>query len=86
MAVVCETIDLLVCRKIHGCGCVGPSLTWKKYTDESIPPDVWRYIVGIGDTVLIIIPPEALASKYRSDFYADSDSTSTSSGDSSLHL
>jgi hypothetical protein len=31
MAVVCEIIDLLVCRKIHGCGCVGPSLTWKKY-------------------------------------------------------
>jgi hypothetical protein len=31
MAVVREIIDLLVCRKIHGCGCVGPSLTWKKY-------------------------------------------------------
>jgi hypothetical protein len=37
-------------------------------TDESIPPDVWRYIVGIGDTVLIIIPPESLASEYRSDY------------------
>ena len=55
-------------------------------TDESIPPNVLRYIVGIGDIVLIIIPPEALASKYRSDYYADSGSTSTSSGDSSLHL
>ncbi len=30
MAVVREIIDILVCRKIHGCGCVGPSLTWKK--------------------------------------------------------
>ena len=55
-------------------------------TFESIPPDVLRYIVRIGDTVLIIIPPEALASEYRSDYYADSDSTSTTSGDSSLHL
>jgi hypothetical protein len=55
-------------------------------TFESIPPNVLRYIVRIGDTVLIIIPPEALASEYRSDYYADSDSMSTSSGDSSLHL
>jgi hypothetical protein len=55
-------------------------------TFESIPPDILRYIVGIGDTVLIIIPPEALASKYRLDYFADSNSRSTSSGDSSLHL
>jgi hypothetical protein len=53
---------------------------------ESIPPDVLCYIVRIGDTILIIIPPEALASEYTSIYYADSDSTSTSSGNSSLHL
>ncbi len=60
--------------------------TFPNNTIESIPPAVLRYIVRIRDTVLIIIPPEALASKYRSDYYADSVSTSTSSGDSSLHL
>jgi hypothetical protein len=37
MAVVHEIIDLLVCRKIHGCGCVGPSLTWKKYKEVGKP-------------------------------------------------
>ena len=73
-------------RRIRAVGYLVDVYLFPNNTYESIPPDVWRYIVGIGDTVLIIIPPEALASEYRSDYYADSDSTSTSSGDSSLHL
>ena len=55
-------------------------------TFESIPPGVLHYIVRIGDTLLVIIPPEAIASKYTSVWYTDSDSVSASSGDSSLHL
>jgi hypothetical protein len=73
-------------RQIRAVGYLVDVYLFLNNTFESIPPDVLRYIVRIGDTVLIIIPHEALASKYRSDFYADSDSTSTSSGNSSLHL
>ncbi len=68
-------------RRIRAVGYLVDVYLFPNNTFESIPPDVSRYIVRIGDTVLIIILPEALASKYRSDYYADSDSTSTSSVD-----
>ncbi len=76
----------MLARRIRAVGYLVDVYLFPNNTFESIPPDVLRYIVGIRDTVLIIIPPESLASEYRSDYYADSDSTSTSSGDSSLHL
>jgi hypothetical protein len=40
-------------------------------THESIHPDVWRYIIVITDTLLVIIPPAAFASKYESIWYAN---------------
>ena len=78
-------IRKLACQ-IHALGYLVDVYQFPNNTFDSIPPNVLRYIVRFGDTLLVIIPPEALASKYTSIYYADSDSTSTSSGDSSLHL
>ena len=54
-------------------------------TFKSIHPNVRRYIVVIADTLLVIIPPAAVAREYKSIWYADSFSMSDSSRDS-LHL
>jgi hypothetical protein len=48
-------------------------------------PNVWRYIIVIADTLLIIILPAAAAREYECIWYADSFSTSNSSSDS-LHI
>ena len=52
-------------------------------TFKSIHPDVWRYIVVIADTPLVIIPPVAVTSKYESVWYANSFLTFDSSSNSS---
>ena len=54
-------------------------------TFKSIHPNVWCYIVVITDTLLVIIPPAAVAREYESIWYAGSFSTSDSSRDS-LHV
>jgi hypothetical protein len=54
-------------------------------TFKSTHPNVRRYIVVIADTLLVIIPPAAVAREYKSIWYADSFSMSDSSRDS-LHL
>ncbi len=48
-------------------------------------PNVWRYIVVIADTLLIIIPPAAVAREYKCIWYAGSFSSSNFSSDS-LHI
>jgi hypothetical protein len=40
MAVVLETIDLLVCQKIHGCGCVADDTTPRKSVNLQIKPSI----------------------------------------------
>ena len=52
-------------------------------TFKSIHPDVWRNIVVSGDTLLVILPPVAVAREYESFWYADSFSMSNSSRNSS---
>ena len=51
-------------------------------TFESIHPNIWHYIVVIEDTLIIIIPPAAVAREYKSFWYANSFSTSDSSSNS----
>ena len=51
----------------------------------SIHPGVRRYIVMITDTLLVIIPPAAVAREYESIWYADSFSMSDLSSNS-LHI
>ncbi len=49
------------------------------------PPNVQRYIVVIADTLLVIIPPAAVAREYECIWYAGSFSMSNSSSNS-LHI
>jgi hypothetical protein len=51
-------------------------------TFKSIHHDVQRYIVVIAYTLLVIIPPAAVAREYKSIWYSDSFSTSDSSSNS----
>ena len=50
---------------------------------ESIHSNVWCYILVIADTLLVIIPPAAVAREYESIWYTNSFSTSNSSINSS---
>jgi hypothetical protein len=64
-------IRTLACR-IRAVGYLVDVYQFPNNTFESIPLNVLRCVIRIADTVLIIIPPEALASNYRWDYYADS--------------
>ena len=75
-------ICMLACR-LQARGFLVDVYPYPTNTFESIQPDIWRYIVMIVNTLLVIILPAAVTRKYEFIWYANSFYMSDSLGNSS---